>query len=355
MAPRKPREWPDFERESRWKRPIIRDAADESKRAPYTRVTTYIDCLEDKYNLQRWEKRMVALGLADRKDLILSVKAIRDPSDPDDKQKLNYICDDAKEAARGRAAANTGTALHAFTDMLDRGEELPELPPGLAASLERFRTVTTEAGLIVREIECRMVLDSLRMAGTADRVYQLGQERYVGDTKSGSTIELGILKICMQLAAYSRSWQYDPRTDKRWAHGASTTRGIIMHLPSTDDPEQARCELYWVDLEAGWEALKVARTVRDLRKIKFEQLTEPFAGPPTRPSLRRERSDAEKATQRAEVSPSGLADRVRACSTAKEVGDLWRAYARLWTDELTAVAKEHIASIEKVAAREGDR
>jgi predicted RecB family endonuclease len=83
----------------------------------YTRCTRYVGVMEDLYNLHRWDERNVALGLADRPDLVLAVSAHRD-----DKEKLNQIVSDAKEAAKAKAAAEIGTSLHKLTERLDRGQ-----------------------------------------------------------------------------------------------------------------------------------------------------------------------------------------------------------------------------------------
>jgi hypothetical protein len=320
LAPQK-----DFEREAPrynrktgeiwadWKRPLI---IPKGGGAPvtYRRVTTYVGVVEDLYNLQRWERRMDALGFADRPDLLLAVAAHRD-----DKAELNKICERAKEAGMVLDAATTGTALHALTDMIDRGESLPTLPAGAAASLEAFRVAT--APLTVKAIEMRTVHDVLQVAGTADRLYAMGkgskQRLYIGDTKSGN-IELGILKIAMQLAVYARSWLYDVDNGaERDTHGADFERGIVMHMPATDDPAEAKCELHWIDIAAGWKETRVARDIWNARKAKFADLTEPFAPEPT---------------------PIDIATLIAGCCSADEVRAVYREHRDEWSDDLNQLA-----------------
>ena len=55
----------------------------------------YVGVLEDLYNLQRWEKRMVALGLVERPDLRLSVSA-----HSDDKATLDRCLEETADSAR---------------------------------------------------------------------------------------------------------------------------------------------------------------------------------------------------------------------------------------------------------------
>lgn len=330
---------PDFNREKRYGRPLISPPQGSGKPVPYRRATTYVGVLEDLYNLQRWERRMVALGLAERPDLLLAVAAHRE-----DKQQLNEICDQAKEAAKASSGATIGTALHALTDIVDEGGDLPPLPPGPAASLEMFRRATEPLRVVA--IEQKLVLDTHQVAGTADRIYEYNGERFIGDTKSGN-IELGILKICMQLAVYARSYTYDVRTGERGRHECSLTRGLVMHMPATDDPREAKVDLIWVDLIAGWEAVMVARQVWEQRALKYADLTAPFTdAAPFRRTVA-EVDDTRTLKQiLAGPSPQSLETLIRACTSADAVRALWTEHASQWTDELTALAKDHIAGLE---------
>lgn len=317
----------------RYGRPLV-VPPNGGKPIPYTRCTTYIDAIEDKYGLQQWMQRMVALGLADRPDLLLAVSSHRD-----DKKALNKICDDAREAAGATAAATTGTALHALTELIDRGQDLPTLPAQTMADLDAYRAATADLKAVHIEQFC--VLDTLQIGGTPDRVVEYQGERYIADLKTGS-IEYGALKIAAQLAVYSRSLTYDIATGERGHHGADMTRGIVIHAPAG----QGTASLHWVDLELGWYAVNVATQVREQRRLKFRDLMEPFgpyasAAPGTAPgntAMRRARAAREQAA----AEPT-IVDRIRACTTADEVRALW---TEDWTSDLNDFAKKHIADIE---------
>ena len=318
------------------------------KPVPYTRCTTYVKCIADTYNLQAWMQRMVAIGLASRPDLLLAVSAHRD-----DKRELDSICEKAREAAQASAAATTGTALHALTELVDRGEELPPLPPGPKASLEAYAAAT--ADLTAVHIERFTVLDTLQIGGTPDRIVQLGDKRYIADIKSGN-IEYGALEIAMQLAVYARSKLYDIPTGGRDLHAADPSRGLVIHLPATDNPAEARCELRWFDLEAGWYAVNVATQVREKRKLKFADLTEPYTGPlpyvrpdaptaagmPTNTGMTRRRAveAAQKPDLPALIAAAPDADALRA---------LWAAHESEWDDHLTELAKRRLTELPTVA------
>lgn len=287
------------------------------KKVPYQRCTSFIDVISDKWNLQKWEKRMVATGLATRADLLLSVSAHLN-----DKDALDRICEDAKEAAKASAAATTGTALHALTELVDRGQELPPLPESASADLAAYQAATTELSAV--HIEQFMVLDSYRIGGTPDRVVKYDGKRYIADLKTGS-IEWDPGKIAAQLAIYARAQTYDIATGARGRHDADLERGIIIHLPAGS----GECRLYWVDLIAGWQDVILARNVREARKKKFADLCSPFG-----PDL---------LTQLQASVP--LEKQIEACATADEVREVWSHHAGEWTDALTALAKKHIAKL----------
>lgn len=313
---------PEIERD-RYSRPLVKPPGG-GKAVAYTRCTTFVGCLEDTYNLSRWQQRMVALGLSQRPDLMLGVTA----TDPDDKKALNRFCEDAMEAAKAHAAATTGTALHALTERIDRGQEVGAVPDAYLADLAAYTEATKD--LTATHIEQFCVLDSLKIGGTPDRVVRYQGKRYIADVKTGS-IEYGVHKIAMQLAVYARSHTYDVATGVRGEHGAEMDRGLIIHLPAG----AGTCELVWVDLLAGWEGVKLAKRVREVRALKFRDLTQPFHGIP---------ADEAEAAPEPDV-PADIPALISKCVTADQVRSLWALHADAWTEGLTALAADHIASL----------
>lgn len=313
----------------RWGRPLV-NPPNGGKPVPYTRCTTYVGVIEDTYNLSRWQQRMVALGLAERRDLALAVAAHRD-----DKAALNRICEDAQEAAKAHASATTGTALHSLTERVDRGLDLGTVPEEYVPDIEAYQRATV--ALTPLAIEQFSVQDMLKIGGTPDRVVRYNGKRYIADLKTGS-IEWGYLKIAAQLAVYARSTPYDVVTGERLApHGAELDRGIIVHLPAGT----GTCTLYWVDLLAGWEAVKVCRQVREQRALKHRDIVTSFDGtdPDPLPVPSVPVSDGETLVN--------LPEQIKRCTTVDSVRTLWSLHAAAWTDDLTALAKQHIASLGK--------
>ena len=285
----------------------------------YTRCTTFVSVLEDTFNLGKWMQRMVALGLADRPDLLLSVAAHRD-----DKSQLDRLCEDAREYAKASAAATTGTALHALTERIDRGQDVGVVPDAYLADLAAYQGATE--GLTATHIEQFCVLDSLKIGGTPDRVVKYNGKRYIADVKTGS-IEYGIGKIAMQLSVYARSQTYDHATGARGDHGAEFDKGLIVHLPAG----AGTCDLIWVDLLEGWEGVKLARAVRDWRTHKFADLTEPFSPAPEPAPV--------------QAQPATLAEVIDQCLTVQALGELWQERHADFTPAHVEQAKARKAAI----------
>lgn len=227
------------------------------KPVAYTRCTTYVGVLEDTYNLSKWMQRQVALGLSLRPDLIGMVHAKQD-----DKNALNAVCQDAMEAAKASAAANTGTAIHALTEQVDTGGNLADLPADFRPDVEAYLRATRH--LAHEHIETFCVLDELKIGGTPDRISRCPDGRLrIVDLKTGS-VDYGIGKIAMQLAVYAHSMLYDLETGERREIDVDLEVGYVVHVPAGTGTSR----LLEVDIAAGWEAVQVATQVRAWRSRK---------------------------------------------------------------------------------------
>lgn len=239
---------------------------------PYTRATTWAGTVDERYNLERWQQRQVAFGLSQRQDLIARVAACR----PDDKDELGKLCDAAIEAAKGSAGANLGTALHAFTERIDLGEDLV-VPAPWDADVAAYRATLDAAGIVIDPVNVERIVvnHTLGVAGTFDRLAEVpdlpgGCDLAVVDLKTGGF--LSWQSIAVQLALYARAEElYDPVSDtcspmpfvnREW--------GVVVHLPAGT----ASCTLHLVDLVAGWAMAQTCGVVREWRKRK--DLAKPY-------------------------------------------------------------------------------
>ena len=103
------------------------------------------------------------------------------------------------------------------------------------------------------------------MAGTADRILTRVSDRmrFVADIKTGASVAFGGLGWGAQLACYSHGSIYDVEADVRLdTPPMDRTTGIIIHLPAG----QGRCDLYEIDLVAGYRAAQLANEIRSVRR-----------------------------------------------------------------------------------------
>lgn len=326
----------DIDRD-RWGRPLVVPPTGGDPVA-YTRCTTYVGGIEDTWNLSRWTQRLVLQGAARREDIRAAV--LDTPTE--DKKRLDELCEEAKEAGGGNDAARVGTYMHAVTEAADLGEDptavpfpllaIPRDPADYVGDLHAYMEVTEPLTFVAAEQFT--VLDLLKVGGTPDRVIEYKGKRYIADLKTGS-IEWGTLKIAAQLAVYARSRPYDIATGRRTEpHGAEQDRGLIIHLPAG----QGICTLYWIDLRAGWEAVKVCRDIRSARTQKFRDLTSRFDITAPIESVPVDPDESLTPGPIDLPEPRDLAKRIGMCNDEQALLTLWRNNADAWDDNLTALA-----------------
>lgn len=317
-----------------WQRPLIIPPGG-GKPEPYTRCTRFVDVLDDKYTLQKWMQRQVAVGLSLRSDLALA--AATAANDPEvNKRDLDAICDDAREAAQGSAKATIGKAFHSLTERLDRGLSVGVVPDQYRAHLDAYEAATRHLSPI--HIEQIMVLDEMRVAGTPDRIVTVeGMPGcYIADLKTGaSTLTYGLPKVAMQLAVYAHSALYDVASGARAdVDGLNLERGLVIALDSQIAPGvKPECRLLWVDLTVGWRGAQMCRQVWDWRKDTRKMSGEEDI--PRKPAW-----VAPEKTTAIEVA-------IHHASTLDELTLIWsEAFkAGLWTDAYTEMAKARKLSL----------
>jgi hypothetical protein len=331
----------------RWGRPLV-IPPDGGKAIAYTRCTTFVDTLDDPFNLTQWKRRMVAVGLSQRPDLLLRVNSLgpQPDKDTDDgntyrrwKKQMDETCDAAVEAAKASASATIGTALHAITERMDRGLDIGVVPDAYKPHLRAYEEKTRDFTAVHIERFC--VYDDFRIGGTPDRVLQIdGHDKLIiGDLKTGDTT-FGILKIVQQLAVYARSALYHPDTGARTPLGnVDTDRGLIIAL----DSRTGVCNLQWIDLRRGWEAVLISKNVRDARTWK--DLSEPYSGPeaatlPLSPTIAEE--NARDLTAEAKTA---LEVAIRNANSPDDLVTVWTRAGNQWTDHHTELARARKAEL----------
>lgn len=317
----------DFKRD-RWGRPYIMQP--NGKRIGYTRCSSAAKTVEDTYNLERWDNRNIAFGMSYDASLVARVLAIGgDPASwgKDEKNDVNDIVEAARGVAKAHKAADIGTAVHHLTHRVDRGEDVQGGP--YQADLDAYRAAMRDVGLecTPKWIECRIVNDRLRMAGTADRILTAqGGGHRIADIKTGASIDFGGLGWCAQGAAYAGGLLYDTEVEERLeTPEIDQETGYIIHLPAG----QGRCRIYEMDLVAGLAAAKLANKIRATRKASKAWITPlkiaPGAVPP---------SPVEQVAPE-DLPPSGAA--VDAAADATDPGEIQSSRRRQLLDRFEAL------------------
>jgi hypothetical protein len=232
----------------------------EDKFDYYMRVSTLAKALDDGEGLVKWKAAMTLMGAAKSPTIVKAAKVIEDWHDAAE------LVEKACTLAGAGDKATEGTTLHKLTEFVDDPNGV--LPDGLddntLASLSAYEKAT--AGLTPLASETFVVVDEIRCAGTFDRLYQVDASDawpewlhgrvVVGDLKTGSYYPM---PHAIQLAVYAHGALYNPNDGSRTPLGADAAVGLVMHMPQ----EQARCDIYALNLTAGWEAARTARWAKD--------------------------------------------------------------------------------------------
>jgi hypothetical protein len=250
----------------RWGRYLIPDPITGEEKS-WIRATTWAASLGDSFALTQWQLRKAARGFAMRPELMVGVAAILDPESKDGGRALDVLINRAQEQARADERKTLGTALHSFCEAVDTGRRIIIPPPfdaDIAAYQRRMRGIKVSANYVERV----GIVHELGVAGTMDRLVLMpGRELpMVADFKTGKKANLNWMTIAVQLALYANiSSIWDPVLEQhRKMVEVDRERALVIHLPAAE----ATCELYLIDVKAGWEMALECGRVRAFRARK---------------------------------------------------------------------------------------
>lgn len=268
---------PEYKSPDRWGRYVLIHPAKPGKRVTLTRATTLNKAADDMFNLMDWQKGNVAVGLARRPDLLARAAGMKSGD-----RALKGIVKDAEEAGGGSVKANLGTAMHTFTEMVDWGRPLSDIPEEYRDDVAAYRDALLSERLeVVRAGIERITMTSEwdGVAGKLDRIYRLADGRYViGDVKSGK-VDYDPKSIYAQLAIYARGVNevgvYDVANEcwERLPFEVDEDDALIMHMPAG----QGECNVFEADLAVGRAHLEVCAAVRRHRKVRHK--LKPYTAP----------------------------------------------------------------------------
>lgn len=240
-----------------------------------TRVTTFNKAVEDTENLTGWMKRNVLLGAAARPDVVALAHG---KNHDDDKKLLNALVAQLEKEAGSKKAADVGTYVHKLTEEFDAGRAtMDDIPPAYRPLITWYRDALAAAGLrIVPGMQelTTFIENWGGVSGSFDKVYEhiATGSYYIGDVKTGKTMDWGWAPIECQEAIYAHgynrhgTYDWDTETWHPPTLRVSGTVGIVIHLPVKGD-HFGTCRVLAADLERGWEYAALCGAVKATRKL----------------------------------------------------------------------------------------
>ena len=293
---------PDFRRVGRWNSPSV--IMPNGKRSTYGRFSNAGKILDDESNLTDWKLRTIIVGAAFRPELMAQVSTL---SPQADKNELRDIAEECLTAGKGRERTVKGVAVHAMFDHIDLKDGWEPAPQWMGLC-QSYVDKLDEWGLIPEDIEINCVHHGFRLAGRMDRRYRSTKvlvapdnrlipigSRIAADTKTGAVLEYAAGSYATQLAGYAHADMYDVTTDETIPFDPPTYPdwGLVVHADSAGTEVQ----MYWVDLNAGLEGLKLSQQVKGWRQ-RSDLLTVgagPASSPPQAPESPQDTSSSPQA------------------------------------------------------------
>lgn len=300
----------------------------DGKEALYSRMTSYIDVLDEKGGLQDWKDRMLLVGIARAAaeldpelqaiDIVGAVNRLTDRTESAIKKadkamakgkmtvdehtaaveeaereynaEARRLAEDMRDRGGAHDKAQKGTDLHKVFEDFDNakmedkaltvdewarlldGQHRP-LSKADVRDLRAYRAAVEEAGIEFLACEQRVVLDEYKVTGTLDRSIMATppgasrRVRMVGDVKTGR-MDLGVGKFATQVYGYAMGEGYANSTE-RVDLKHSKKWGVIFHSPAG----QGKTTVWFMDLSKGAEGWKHIEAVRDWRRTTTEAQT----------------------------------------------------------------------------------
>lgn len=242
----------------------------DGKQERFSRSSSIGKTLDDESALVLWKLNRSIKGVASDPALIAKAISLAD----DDREAWGKLREAAINAGRGKEKADIGTAVHA---MSERWEQDPEFDPRdpYRTALEAYDAEMERLGLKSQMFETHMVCVKFRVAGTADRIYELTKALtapngdvlpvgtlVIGDLKTSAKLTYNVPGFCIQMAGYANGQLYDVDTDEFLpTPEINRSWGLLMHL----NVEEGTCSAHWADLQVGEYGLWLCQEIRSWR------------------------------------------------------------------------------------------
>lgn len=271
-------------------------------------VTTCAKKMQNGFALEQYAKRQVAIGLGQRPDLVQLIVANHGDESFEARQALDDVVEQAYEAAKAGAKANTGTAIHKVLERIDKGEKFTPADRAMAQVAADYRAALAEAELVAQPhlVERIVVLRDHGLAGMIDRGYLDRLAAVIlGDVKSGLNAIAYPHSMAAQLGIYSLApAMYDAETDElvdppKWGELV-----VIAHTPITGG-----VELWTMPLDVCREVAEHALWLHGWVKRDAGDIVKQWIVPAANPEPFQGDAPPASATASVEASTSAPSDR----------------------------------------------
>jgi hypothetical protein len=235
----------------------------DGKPVTWNGATTLAKELDNPWALHQRELRLVAHGVGKRHDLAM----LAGSAEPTDKETLRGVVKDALSVAAAASGANEGKAWHKAFERVDRGEPIEVLPEFFHAGIRNRQAELERHGIqilpeyIERAVRCLM----FKVSGKLDRIglYE-GQFVIIDDKSEKDPLSYPKAKT-IQMAVYAYAGElFDPATFTiESMPDVRKDIAIMLHF----DKITHECKAYRVPIDIGWWGARLAREVREWRKM----------------------------------------------------------------------------------------
>lgn len=240
---------------------ILPDPDDPTKTVEAQRTTNFARTLSDSYGLQLWKQRKSVQGL------LMSPQLQERAKNAFNARALDRVIADAQVLAGSKEKANIGSYIHKISEFVDRGAPI-DMKDKYAPELVAYRRVVEAHGITYDPLHIERVVfnRALHLGGMLDRIGLYRGQHYIVDIKTGSDLSHGWGDIAIQLAVYAKSYgmvNAEQTGYDGFPPGMNVQVALVVHVPQG---EAERAAVYWVDIEAGWNAAHdLVRRVKDWR------------------------------------------------------------------------------------------
>jgi hypothetical protein len=231
-------------------------------------VTAVAKIAPDSYALDQWRKRQVAIGMMHEPRL-----AERVAVDPDNRELVDAICEEAMRVAGAHHAADRGTQRHRAAELFDLGR--PLITDQQKADAQAWQRTIEAHGIQIlpQHVEGFAAWPQHGVTGRFDRIGNYQGRPRIFDLKSGENAIKYPQGTAVQLALYARAPMIstevttvgDQSTVTKWAPPpADLDLEVAYVILLGDDMELG--ELWQVDIAHGWAGAQHALALVDWRK-----------------------------------------------------------------------------------------